>query len=154
MTITLSVIKKVPNYKNIIDYFNSRFKKSEKIFYHVGSKDMKRGVCDFLRKLGVDYNVVLDYNWALKPQVVAAMMGMDVMRCLDKAVKNKRTFCFLTGDDYLIPIIDDLHIKYGLNIHVCYFPAVISRELWSLLQEYKIQSTSMSSRYFTYPKQK
>jgi len=140
----------LPNYKNIMELFNSDEEKVV-LVYHVGAQDKKRGVCDFLTRLGVDYNIILEHDHASKTQLVAATMGIDVMKYFQKS--KDASFYFLTGDDYLIPIINEL-INYELQINIFYFPAIYSIELKYVLDRYNIKPKALSNRYFTYPRMK
>ena len=144
----------LPNYKNILDMVDSEFGKPEKVIYHVGSKQRKQGFLSFLGKLGVDYNVVFDFTRASKTQLVGAAMAMDSMRiCASEHVGKVRSFTFLTGDDYLIPIVIDLK-KYepALSISILYFHNIFSLDLQKVIAEYKIKTIKLGHKYFTFPK--
>jgi len=141
----------IPNYKNLIDMFNQEFPKSEIIAYHVGDKDKKRGVCDFLCRSGVDYNAVLEFRWASKTQLVGAAMAIDAIKFALQQ-HGDSNFVFLTADDYLIPIVEALNRINGIKIHVYCFPSLVSRELDGVLQAERIKRIHLSNRYFTYPK--
>ena len=114
----------LPNYKNIMELFNNdgSDEKTIKYVYHVGAKENKRGVCDFLTRIGVDYNIILEYDFASKTQLVGATMSFDVAtHCLTQKEPKDNKFYFLTGDDYLIPIVSEA-FKYNQNLKVFYFP--------------------------------
>ena len=138
-----------PNYKNILEALNREKDESVKLVYHVGNAGKKRGVSDFLTKSGVDYNIILEFELASKTQLVGAQMGIDVMRYCQTS--TDATFTFLTGDDYLIPIIAEL-LKYDVKIEVFYFPAIFSHELSQVLDRERIKAERMSTRYFTFPR--
>jgi uncharacterized LabA/DUF88 family protein len=142
----------IPNYKNIIDLIDEIFPDNVKMFYHVGEGGTKRGICNFLTKIGVDYNIVFDFDRVSKPQLIASQMAIDSMKCMSKAGVDD-IFVFFTGDDYLIPIVEELS-KFGAKVKILYFPAILSIELDSVLKQLKIPLKMLSNRFFTYPRKK
>lgn len=141
----------IPNYKNLIDMFDKEFAGNQKMIYHVGDKDKKRGVCDFLVRLGVDYNIILEFRFASKTQLVGAAMAIDAIKLARTASAGSK-FVFLTADDYMIPIVEELCQRTQVDVHVFCFPAVVSRELEQVLKDERVPRVHLSSRYFTYPK--
>jgi hypothetical protein len=144
----------VPNYKNLTDLIDGSFSPCVKIAYHVGDKEKKTGVSDFLSRIGIDYNVVLDYHERTsKTQLVGSQMAIDTMRYLARVNKAGTNFVYVTGDDYLVPIIEELS-EHDVRVHVFHWPIILSRALDPMIAAKKFSLNTLNNRYFTYPKRR
>lgn len=141
----------VPNYKNLMALFEKHFSPSVKLFYHVGEEKKRHNICNFLSRLGADYNVVQNYTHASKTQLVGANMSIDVMNYLHDPKIVDPTIVILSGDDYVIPIVQELHQRKVRQI-VMHYSNFMAIDLLNLLETNKIEIHSLNKKYFTWPK--
>jgi len=117
---------KIPNYKFILDILNKDHPASTKIAYFVGAMSHKKGIADYLIKIGFEYVNVLNFINASKTQIISSAMSVDVAKLLFAITCEK--FIFISGDDYMLNIIDFLNEKTD-KICVYYFPLIFNNGL-------------------------
>lgn len=138
----------IPNYKALLDMLNEKYPTNTKIAYLVGYKNKKTGIAEFLVKLGIDYVNLIDNTSCSKTQIVSSTMSVDVARVVYSG-KLVKQMVFITGDDYLIPLIPFL-FTYNIKIDIYYFPIILSRGLDAMDERYTLNK--MTNSYFLYPK--
>lgn len=143
---------KIPYYKWIFGMFEKGCDQRIVNIYHVGDSKKKEGLCNLLFRLGADYNIVFDCMFASKTQIVGAAMAVDVMRYACEDDNDDNEWLFLTGDDYIIPIVTQLQKNEKRKISVCYFPIIFSRDLEKTCSGTDIHLVSMNNKYFIFPK--
>ena len=139
----------VPSYKAIFELFNKNFPESVKILYHVGEAERKKRLFEFTMKLGADYNIIIDYPHVSKTQVIGSNIAIDSIKYMNRLTDPDTPFVFLTGDDYMIPIVEEFK-KNMITCHLYYFPAILSK---ALIDIYKgtDRLVCLSAKYFMYP---
>ena len=138
---------RLPNYYAILGMMDQHYPMNRKIAYIIGNRGRKKPLGDFLIKSGVDFLSYLDYRRCSKMEVAGAAIAIDVANRIAEGRHNCQ-FCFLTGDDYAIPIIEHLN---HLNIMpvIYYFPTIFQMDLASMKT---CEFVQMSSAHMTYIK--
>lgn len=139
----------LPNYKAIVDLFKKRYPNSILYAYFVGDKRKKKGISDFLSKIGVSYVIIMDVEHISKTQIIGSQISIDTVNIL-KGNGDYNDFVFLSGDDYLIPLIDYVS-KWNSTPHVYYFPIIITKELE---KSNNCKLFKLTDGFFTFPKEK
>lgn len=117
---------KVVDYAGLIKLMNVSHIDNVKLIYFVGMAAKKKGLSDFLIKAGMDYINTIPFTDCSKTQVVASTLALDVAK-LAIAEPNS-TFAFVTGDDYMMPIIHFL-TERSIPSYIYYFPVICYSEL-------------------------
>jgi hypothetical protein len=116
----------LPNYKMLIDNLKTTYPDSVINAYFIGDKNKKCTVMDFLHRIGVNFVHIIQLNMCSKTQVMGSVLAWDV--CIATGNPHVDTFVFVSGDDYLVPIIYALS-EDSYNTVVYYFPLIFSRGL-------------------------
>ena len=82
----------IPDYKNIVDMLNNNHKQNTKIAYHVGGKENKKALCNFLCNIGIDYNTVMEFFLSSKTQLIGSCIAIDALKYLNGAANNDCNF--------------------------------------------------------------
>jgi len=142
--------KMLPSHRNIVGMLDEYFPDNIINFYHVGLKRDKTRLFEFLSKLKID-NIIFECVYASKTQLIGTAMGIDTIKYLDSMAYVKN-FVFISGDDYLIPIVDEL-TERDVNIYIMCFPILMSKELNNVCNENKnINLKFLSNKYFMFQK--
>lgn len=142
---------KIPNYVNLNGLFEKEFSPCIKIVYHSGPKAKKKKVSDFILKNGFDYSIIYDYPHTFKTQIVGAAMAIDTMKAINRLSEGEDPyFVYLSGDDYLIPILDEVRDQ-KLKVCVFHYQQIISRALHQYCKECNVRLKTLFDRYSTFP---
>lgn len=123
----------LPNYKAIIRLLDARHPDSIKVAYFVGSKERKKTVQSYLLNNGIDFVSILEMHRCSKTQIVGATMALDSAKVLYEEGAEIDRFVYLTGDDYMIPIIQWLHGK-GQKSMIYAFSYILSKDLERMIK--------------------
>lgn len=137
----------VPNYRSIFAMFDKHYAESYKIMYFVGNQSRKKGIQNFLIKLGAHFLNVHSLGHASKIQVVGSAMAIDVAERISEG-RTDWDYVFLSGNDYMIPIVARLN-KLGIEPYLYYFPLILSRDLETV----QCRIVQLSSAHMTYTKE-
>ena len=135
----------VPNYKTLIEMMKTNYLDCIINIYFVGSKDKKRGLMDFLHKMGVNYIHIIELSNCSKTQVMGSALAWDV--CLQSLNPKSEKFVFVSGDDYLVPIVDSL-MKDNYPVDIYYASLICSR---GLTYKDNMKMIPLSHANFMYP---
>lgn len=137
---------KIPDYKTFIDMVKNKYKGTVIFIYFVGSLQKKRGIYNYLIKIGATFVNVIELFKVSKPQIIASTMALDVAKLSRE--DNVSHFVFLSGNDYLIPIIEHLS-KINITSDVYYYPPIFS----NALEKTDCKISKLSDKYFMFPKE-
>ena len=138
----------IPNYRAITDLFKKRHAALTMYAYFVGDKKKKKAISEFLHYIGIPYITIMDIEHISKAQVIGSQIAIDTVRFITSGVDAE--YAFLSGDDYLIPLIEYIS-KYNMKPTVYYFPIIVSKELEKSLH---CKLHKLTDGFFTFPKDK